>query len=62
MPIEGFGRTVKASVDLVQDLIMLDGEEITKDLDRIAKSLFAPYRDGRKIYKNATDDKDGLVW
>ena len=62
MPIEGFGRTVKASIDLVQDLIMLDIEEIEKDLDRIAKTLFAPYRDASKIYKNAKDDKEGLIW
>ncbi len=61
-PIEGFGRTLKSSADLFLDLIKLDGDEMLKDLDRIGKSLFSPYRDASKIYKNATDDKEGIFW
>lgn len=61
-PIEGFGRTLKSSADLFLDLIRLDGDEMSKDLDRIGKSLFSPYRDASKIYKNATDDKEGMFW
>lgn len=54
MPIEGFGRTIGASVDLFQDLIIMDEEAILKDLDRIADSLFSPWREGSKAYKNYT--------
>ena len=61
-PIEGFGRTLKSSVDLIIDIIKLDGEDILKDLDRIGKSLFSPYRDVSKIYHNATDNKEGVLW
>lgn len=61
-PIEGFGRTLKSSADLFLDLIRLDGDEVLKDLDRMGKSLFSPYRDASKLYKNATDDKEGMFW
>ena len=62
MPLEGFGRTIANSVELVQDLITLEWEDVAKDLDKIGKNLFAPYREASKIYKNATDNKEGVVW
>lgn len=33
-----------------------------KQLDRMMKSLFAPYRLGKKVYDNATDDEKGVLW
>ena len=56
MPIEGFGRTIKSGVDLLQDIMVLDGESVKKDLDKLGRSLFAPYRDVSKavIYYTAT--------
>lgn len=62
MPLEGFGRTIGNSVELVQDLITLDWEDVAKDLDKIGRNLFAPYRDASKLYKNATDGKEGVWW
>ena len=62
MPLEGFGRTIGNSVELVQDLITLDWEDVAKDLDKIGRNLFAPYRDASKLYKNATDGKEGVLW
>nr|DAR29710.1 MAG TPA: ParB ddrB-like ParB superfamily domain [Caudoviricetes sp.] len=56
MPIEGFGRTIKGVADLIPDIIALDGEEIAKDLNKIAKSLFAPWRDVSKAYNNYSEN------
>lgn len=30
--------------------------------DKLLKTTFSPYRIGAKIYKNATDNKEGVVW
>lgn len=56
MPIEGFGRTIKSGVDLLQDIMVLDGESVKKDLDKLGRSLFAPYRDVSKAVKNYSED------
>lgn len=61
-PISGLGNTVGGIIDFIPDLLTLDYEEIAKDIDKIGKSLFAPYRDVRKVYQNATDKKEGTIW
>lgn len=33
-----------------------------KHLDKIGKSVFSPYRIASKIYHNATDDQEGVLW
>ena len=54
MPIEGFGKTIKASVDFFQDLVAMDEDALLKDLDKIADSIFSPWREASKAYKNYT--------
>jgi len=61
-PISGLGNTVGGIIDFIPDLLTLDYEEVAKDIDKIGKSLFAPYRDVRKVYQNATDKKEGTIW
>ena len=61
-PISALGNAIGGFGSLVGDILTLNGEEILQDLDKIAKTLNAPYRDVRRIYKNATDKKEGDIW
>ena len=62
MPAENLVRTIKSAGEFAIDVVSLDEEEIWKDLDNTLKGMFAPYRDVRKVYQNATDKKEGTIW
>jgi hypothetical protein len=39
-----------------------DDFDMWKHLDRVGKASFAPYRIGKKLYDNITDNKQGTLW
>ena len=54
-PIEQLTRPLRHTKNLLFDAGQFDAEKALKDLDKLAKSLFPLYRDGKKLYENLTD-------
>lgn len=54
-PIEQLSRPIRNTKNLLFDAGQFDAEKALEDLDKLAKSLFPLYRDGRKLYENLTD-------
>lgn len=54
-PIEQLTRPIRHTKNLLFDAGQFDAEKALEDLDKLAKSLFPLYRDGRKLYENLTD-------
>ncbi len=50
IPIESFKRPIKSVYDIALDVATLDIEKAPEDLDKLAKSLFPFYRDGKKVW------------
>ena len=54
-PIEQLSRPIRHTKNLLFDAGQFDAEKALEDLDKLAKSLFPLYRDGKKLYENLTD-------
>ncbi len=54
-PIEQLSRPIRHTKNLLFDAGQFDADKALEDLDKLAKSLFPLYRDGRKLYENLTD-------
>lgn len=52
MPMEGLVRPMKYTWELSKDLVLFDWEEVPEDADKLAASVFAPWREWRKIRKS----------
>ena len=50
-PIEQLSRPIRNTKNLLFDAGQFDAEKALEDLDKLAKSLFPLYRDGRKLYE-----------
>ena len=64
MSSTAFFRIVDTCVFAMRDLTKngLDDFDLWEHLDKLGRASFAPYRLGRKLYKNATDNKEGSIW
>lgn len=54
-PIEQLSRPLRHTKNLLFDAGQFDADKALEDLDKLAKSLFPLYRDGKKLYENLTD-------
>ena len=63
LPAGAVARVVEASMRLMRDLADGNGDfEFWKHIDRMLKTALPIWRTGRKIYDNATDDKDSVLY
>lgn len=51
-PIEQLSRPIRHTKNLLFDAGQFDADKALEDLDKLAKSLFPLYRDGKKLYEN----------